>query len=128
MAKPMIDTADITAKCAQASDMVAEKIGPKGPDLARQARKAGRRLPNAIRADLRRLAEAKGLSAHPKLSRQIDPKAVDAAFTRTIEYLKEIDPADRRKGALLSWLGDNAVNLLVVFATTIALLSWRGLI
>lgn len=122
----MEHTTDISAKAARLSELIADKIGPRGPDLTRQVRRAGRRLPKSVRRDVLRVAEAAPLSEHPKLVRQISADTVQTAFARAHEYLIAIDKADRRKGALLSWLGGNAFNLGIVFVSVIVVLRMRG--
>ena len=124
----MADADDIEAKYAHASELVAQKIGPRGPDLKRQVRKAGRRLPRSVRNDLQVLAHATDLVRHPKLARQVNAETVSIAYNRAKAHLDTIDPKDRRKGIFLTWLGDNAFNLLLVFVFLVVVLRLRGLV
>lgn len=118
----------IEARAAALSELVAEKFGPAGPDLRRQARRLGRRVPRQVRADLALVGEAAALARHPTLSRRVPPEALDAAAARATAHLADVDPADRRRGALLHWLGDNAVNLLILGTLFVAALVWRGFV
>ena len=124
----MVDPDDMQAKLSRASELVAEKIGPRGPDLKRQVKRAGRRLPRAVRHDLLVLAHAADLVAHPRLRAQGNADTIGQAFTRATEHLEAIDPADRRRGALLSWLAANALNLIAIFVIVVLVLRWRGLL
>ncbi|MCH2163790.1 MAG: hypothetical protein MK098_03930 [Marinovum sp.] len=119
---------DIETRAASLAELVREKVGSRGSDLAVLANKAGRRLPKRVRADMVRLAEALQMAHHPKLSRQLDWAELRRAFDRVTEHLETLDPADRRKGARLSWLGNNVFNLIVVFVLLILVLWWRGLV
>ncbi|MGX9357145.1 hypothetical protein ACS3SW_18830 [Roseobacteraceae bacterium S113] len=125
---PMGQPLDIPALVTQLSALVEEKIGPRGPDLKRQVARVGRRLPRAVRNDILVVAHAADLAGHPSLSRQINAASVTLAYDRAVEALKPIDPVDRRRGALLSWLGDNAFNLLALLGLTLVVLRLRGFI
>lgn len=100
----------------------------RGRDFGVQLRRAGRLLPKRIHRAGHVLTEARTKLSHPKLARQIDPVLVEKAFEEINAHLATVDPADRRKGAILGWLGALVFNLIVVCALVIGLLRWQGLI
>lgn len=118
----------VESRAASLSQLVTEKFGPPGPDLVRQARKLGRRVPKGIRADLALVGEAATLARHPRLSRLHQPQSVAAAAARATAHLETIDEADRRKGAVLSWAGDIVINLLLLFTLFVVVLRWQGFV
>ena len=65
---------------------------------------------------------------HPKLARLIKADQIDRAFTHLNEHLETIDPADRRKGAILGMLGGMVFNLILLIGALIAVLHWQGMI
>jgi hypothetical protein len=118
----------LEARAAALFALVTEKLGPAGPDLRRQARKLGRRVPGGVRADLALVGAAVAAQRHPKLAWRFDPQEVAAAAARAQAHLDAVDPADRRRAAVLYWAGDNAVNLLLLGALLIVVLRWRGFV
>ncbi|WP_425037975.1 hypothetical protein [Primorskyibacter sp. S187A] len=116
----------IEAKAARVSALIEEKLGVRGPDLKRQVTKLGRRVPRAVRNDIQVLAHAVDFVGHPKLSRQVNLETLSQAEDRIVAYLAPIDPKDRRRDAILGWLGSNAFNLLVLFGLTVFVLRARG--
>lgn len=124
----MMDPADIEAKATRLETLLAEKFGARRGSLERRLSKAGRRLPRSTRHDVGEVAEARRLSSHPKLMRQIDEKRVERAYSLAEEALRDVDVTDRRKGAVLGMLGALAFNLLLVGAIFVVVLLWRGLL
>ena len=108
--------------------MLRTRLRLRGRDFGVQLRRAGRLLPKRIHRAGRVLTEARTKLSHPKLARQIDPVLVEKAFEEINAHLATVDPADRRKGAILGWLGALVFNLIVVCALVIGLLRWQGLI
>ena len=84
------------------------------------------RLPRDAHRAAQVISTAKVQLGHPKLARMVDLHSVATAETVLHAYLEKIDPKERRKHAILSMLGAQAVNILGVFALVIALLAWRG--
>ncbi len=99
----------------------------RGP-LQTRLNRAGRRLPARIRDQAQVVAEAETLAAHPKLARRIDHARVARAHAEARAHLRSIDPADRRRGAVLGILGGLAFNLLLLAGLTLAFLHWRGIV
>lgn len=110
------------------SAQIEARLGVGGRDLSHKLRRAGRLLPGHVRKDVRRILDALSMSQNPRLARQIDLPRIEAAERRILAHLKTIDPADRRKGAVLGLLGGLSFNLIAAFVLLIAILVWRGLV
>ena len=105
-----------------------EKLGVKAKDLPRGMKRAGRRLPREAHRAAEVISTALAHSSHPKLGRMIDAASVAAADTVLHAHLEKIDPKERRKDAILSFLGTQAFNVLAVIALVVGLMYWRGLL
>jgi hypothetical protein len=119
---------EIDATAAEVSALIADRIGPRGPDLGRQLRRAGRRLPRRVRRAVRHIVEAQGLSGNPRLLRMVDGAAMAAARDAAVGYLETVDPRARRRTALLRWTALVALNLLVIAGIVIWVLVARGIV
>ena len=73
------------------------------------------------------IAAASRRMDHPRLARLHDPARLEAAFDDLTAYLRRIDPAERRRQAVLSVLAVIFVNLMLVGLALWAILRWRGL-
>ncbi|WP_299351484.1 hypothetical protein [uncultured Shimia sp.] len=124
----MIDPNELHRRIDDLTQLAGEKFGFKAKSLARAMKKIGRRLPPRAHKQAAILIEAEDRAGHPKLSRMLDAQAIDRAFGTLEAALKQIDPADRRKGMVLSTLGMVSFNLIVVFVIVMAVLLWRGLL
>ena len=116
----------VTMRSDRLADLIEKRLGVRGRGLEAKLRKAGRLLPRWLRHEASRLVEAERLMAHPKLRMQTDPTTLDRAYRQCEKWLKAVDPAERRKGRVLAFLGVNAANLLIVSAAFIAYLVWAG--
>lgn len=124
----MIETEKFNTRVTRLEELLQEKLSVRGKTLRARFARAGRRLPRRVQKAGRVITDAQANSDHPKLSRLSDPKAVDSAFREVTAHLKTIDPADRRKGAILSLLGSLVFNLLLLVAALIILLHWQSVI
>lgn len=124
----MFDARDLEKKAARLHSLVRDRFGVDQPDLAKAARKLGRRVPKKVRAALISLQDARQRARHPKLRLQIEPRALEADFATASGYLEAVDKADRRKGAILGVLGGLSFNLIALFVVVVLVLMWRGLI
>ena len=124
----MIDRDRFDQRAAALEEALQSKLGLRGRSLAARLGRAGRQLPGRIRRQGRVLTEAQQKLVHPKLARQIDDVRITGAFRDFDDYLGRIDPAERRKTAILRWLGGLVFNLIVIGAVLLALLRWQGLI
>ncbi len=117
---------DWTRRLTDLRALLAEKLGTRGPSLAAQVRRAGRRLPRRLRREAEVLARAERMSTHPRFARLIDPREVRRAEGRLSRHLRGIDPAlvrrNRRKNAAAA-LG---LYVLVTLGLVVTVLWWRG--
>lgn len=118
----------IQEKAAQVAELMKERLGVRGKDLAAKLRHVGRRMPKRLKQDAAFLVESCGLAENPKLSRMIDHERVDRAHKSCMDFLQSIDVVDRRKGVALGILGSLALSLIVVTALVLTVLVWRGFI
>ena len=119
-------TPDIQAQAQTILSELETRLRIKGRSLPHAARKAKHLLPRQVYRDIGAVADAAKVAGHPKLAvTQNSAKALDAA-QRVLAHLQAIDPADRRKGAILGWLGGVSFNLIVLFVLLLVVLIWRG--
>jgi len=124
----MFDARDLEKKAARLHALVRDRFGVDQPDLARAARKLGRRVPKRVRTAMISVQAARQRATHPKLRLQIDPRALETNFDIAARHLEAVDKADRRKGAILGVLGGISFNLILVFVLVLVVLIWRGLL
>lgn len=124
----MLSESEIIGIERKTLDRLREKLGVKAPNLERAMKRAGRRLPREAHRAASVLVTAKSHASHPRLSRMIDPVAVQNAQAALGGYLDRIDPKKRRTDRILSMLAAQALNLLGVIALVIGLMLWRGLL
>lgn len=115
-------------KIAEIETLMRERFRIRKPDLDQQIRKAGRLLPYKIRKDMAVLSVASMLIQSPKLARRVEATRIEPACERVVDYLKTVDPAERRKDRILGFLGILAANFLVVLVVVVVVLRWRGLV
>lgn len=108
--------------------LMEDRLDIHGEGLAAKTRRAGRRVPRWVQRELEGLVEAMERAGHPKLAAQIDYARLESGLKRAEAWLAQVDPWNRRRGAVLDWLAGNAFNLLIVLALALAAMAWRGLI
>ncbi|MDG1129067.1 MAG: hypothetical protein P8N68_08185 [Paracoccaceae bacterium] len=123
-----MQTDDISHMAQELCTLFDEKLSLRRGTLQTRLNRAGRRLPARIRAQAQLVAEAETLADHPKLALRIDHVRVARAHAEVRAHLRSIDPADRRRGAILGLLGGLAFNLLLLAGLTLAFLRWRGFV
>lgn len=121
-----MQTSDIARRAAALDRLLAERLGLRAGGLQSRATRARRRLPASVRRDLAEVGRAVHLLGHPRLERQIDMPRLVRAFERAEAHLAAIDPAERRRTAVLRLAAAMMTNLLLVFALFLAVLIWRG--
>lgn len=124
----MFDPKEINEKSEALGALLRAKLGLRGKTLAAQFRAAGRRLPKRMHREGQLILTALEKLPHPKLAVTIDQARVNSAFTNLNHHLEAIDPADRRKGKILGWLGGVVFNLILVAGLLLAVLRWQGVI
>lgn len=108
------------------SQLMDERLGTRGRDLQARVGRAGRRLPRRVREAALMLAEAAHLAQNPRLSMQLDPGRLAAAYDLCLAHLNAVNPAERRKTLALQILASIAFALLVVAGLVLAVLRLRG--
>ena len=118
----------VNDKAAEVADLMKERLNIRGKDLAAKLRRTGRMMPRRVKHEARFLADASALVANPKLRKMVDDKRVTSAHQTCVDFLEEVDVADRRKGVILGILGSFAMVLIVVSGLVIWVLVWRGFV
>ena len=119
---------DLDARIDNLAILMEERLGIRGDGFEEKFARAGRRLPRRLRHEGAVLVEARKFAAHPKLGRRVDERRLRKAVRALERHLERIDGTQRRITLTINWLAGNAFNVLVVFALTLAVLAWRGLI
>ncbi|MFT6074832.1 MAG: hypothetical protein ACJAZ1_001754 [Yoonia sp.] len=107
---------------------LADKLRVRGRSLAVQVRKAGRRLPRAVRRDVVYLVQTIGLADNPKLARMIDMRRAQAAHRNILMYLETVDIAAERRGIALQIIASIALAILVTGVLLLFVLVQRGFV
>lgn len=110
------------------SQLLDSQLRVRGATLDRQIRRAGRLLPRRLRAEAAVLVQASLLVQNPKLARMVNADRVGQAHAAISTYLRGIDPGERARTRLLNTAGFIAFNALLLSATVIAVLVWRGIV
>jgi ABC-type multidrug transport system fused ATPase/permease subunit len=117
---------NIADKAAKLQSQLETQMGFKGRDLAQALRRAGRRLPRRVRAQIQTITEAQKFGGNPKLERRLNAGQVEADFDAATAYLAAVDRADLRRGRILALVGVVAFNLIVIVVAFVTWLWWRG--
>jgi len=107
---------------------LADKLRVRGRSLAVQVRKAGRRLPRAVRRDAVYLVQTIGLVDNPKLARMIDMRRAQLAHRNILAFLETVDVAAERRGIALQIAASIALVLLVTGLLLLFVLVQRGFV
>jgi len=124
----MIDPEVFENEVAALETLLGEKLSARGKTLSARLDHAGRRLPRRLHKLGKVITTAQSWAGHPRMWRMVEPDKLDAAFAEITTYLKTVDPAERRRAALLGMFGALVFNLLLVFALSIVMLKWQGLL
>lgn len=122
----MLDHKDIETKALTVQRELHDRLGVRGRDLAHAMRRAGRRLPRAVRLKGNALAQAAFFAQNPKMARRLDGEEVQQSYDAVMAHLGTIDVKENRKDRLLGLAGSIAFNLLFVAGAFIGYLWWRG--
>lgn len=118
----------VMRRLAETEALMAERLRIRGRTLDDKLRRARRLMPRRVAREAAYLAEAQHLCGAPKLARRIDPARLDAAHRVVTDYLRSVDPKERRKDRILGILGVVAVNILLIGGALIYYLWYRGLV
>lgn len=123
-----MDSETFDRKTADVLVLAKAKFGVRNRSLEKAMKKIGRRVPGWVHKEAGVISEARGLTAHPKLMRQIDVARVDKAFDSITAHLQTVDRRERRIDRILDVLGSLSFNLIVLTALVILFLRWQGYI
>lgn len=118
----------LMTKLEEIDRLMAERLRLRGPTLADKLRKAGRLLPRKVSREAAYLAQAQHFVQTPKMARRIDETRVIAAHRIVAEYLRSVDPNERRKDMILGVFGIVAFNILLFGGLLIYYLWSRGIV
>ena len=116
----------INKRAARIQSALEGAFGVRGKSLAGMLRKTGRRMPKRLHAEAQQIVAAQALGGHPKLMRQVDGAALEAAEEKVVTWLDAIDRADRRKGRWLGIAGAIAFNILLILVGFVLWMVWAG--
>lgn len=119
---------DLHTAAERLSRLMEERLDIGGEGLAAKYRRAGRRVPRWVKREIAALLEALELAENPRTLPRVDMVRIETGVARAESWLKSVDPWDRRKGIVLSWLAVNAMNLILVLALALGVMAWRGLL
>lgn len=108
------------------AQLLEEKHGLGGRDLAAKLRRGRRLLPRKVRASATHLAQAGEKAKNPKLRAQIDMGRVTADYDICVRHLVAIDTVARRRGKLMGMLEYLGLGVLAFGLSLTALLWWLG--
>ncbi len=108
------------------ADLIEERLGIRGRGLEAKLHRAGRALPRYVRREAAQIEQALRMKSHPKLARQVDTAGIEKAYRACERWLETVDPKERRKDLILSFLATNAFNLIVIFAAFVTWMVWTG--
>ncbi|WP_295532857.1 hypothetical protein [uncultured Thioclava sp.] len=104
----------ITQRAAQVSRLLALRLGAKGAGLEARVAHRARALPRKVRRAALELAQAERLAQSPKQARQLDARALEAAFATCIRYLEPLGADERLRAAALTFGSSVAFIVIVV--------------
>ncbi len=124
----MIEVTKFQQRVGALEKQLHSKLGVRGRSLEKRFARAGRLLPKHVRRSGQVITRAQAALPNPRLARLHDQKAIERAFADVNCYLNGVDPAERRKDAVLGVLGSMVFNLLLLGAALAGLLYWQGVI
>ena len=104
----------ITHMAAQVSRLLATRLGAKGVGLEARVSHRARALPRKVRRAALQLAKAERLAHAPKQARQLDARAIHAAYATCINYLEPLRAGERFRAAALTFGSSVAFIVIVV--------------
>jgi hypothetical protein len=108
------------------AQLLEEKLGIGGRDLAAKLRRGKRLLPRKVREAAERLATAAEKARNPKLMGQVDMGQVADAYDVCVRHLAAIDPAERRRGTFAGMVESVGIGVLVFGVVVGGIMFWIG--
>ncbi len=122
-----MDPTRVQQMAEQVSQLLADRLGARGPSLRAQV-DAARALPRRVRRAAGVLAGAQEMAASPKMARRLDMAAISRAHAVCVRFLRPIGAGERAGRLALGVAANAALGMGVVGALAIAVARWRGLI
>ena len=119
---------DIDRQAAELEALIEARLRIRGRSLEARLHRAGRLIPKGIQKEIQGVIRAQEMHRHPQLRAMVNEAAVAKSHARAAEWLKTVDPWERRKDRLLTIAGSLAFSFLVISGAVIGLLVWRDLI
>lgn len=104
------------------------KLGVRGGSLETQVARSGRLMPAGVRRAGQLIVQSQRAVDHPRLALMMDPAPLQGATRDMTQYLKGVDPKERRKTRALRWLAGLVFNLMAIAALLVLVLRWQGMI
>ena len=108
------------------AQLLEEKHGLGGRDLAAKLRRGKRLLPRKVRDAADALAAAAEKARNPKLIGQVDMGQVADAYDLCVRHLAGIDPAERRRGTMVSMVESVGIGVLILGVVVVGVMYWLG--
>ncbi|CAN1547193.1 hypothetical protein MCELHM10_02017 [Paracoccaceae bacterium] len=108
------------------AQLLEEKHGLGGRDLAAKLRRGKRLLPRKVRDAAERLAAAAEKARNPKLMGQVDMGQVADAYDVCVRHLAGIDPAERRRGTMIGMVESVGIGVLIFGVVIVGIMYWLG--
>lgn len=124
----LVSLSDLPAANARLAADIARRLNVKAARLPEAVRGARGKLPPGLLAELSRSAASEAWLDHPALRHRIDLAQTRDLHRRTRKALSKVDPKRGRERFWLGLVAGMAVNLALLTAGLVWLLSWRGLV
>ncbi len=108
------------------AQLLEEKHGLGGRDLATKLRRGKRLLPRKVRDAADALAAAAEKARNPKLMGQVDMGQVADAYDVCVRHLAGIDPAERRRGTMIGMVESVGIGVLIFGVVIVGIMYWLG--
>jgi hypothetical protein len=108
------------------ADLIEQRLGIRGKDLATKARKARRALPRKVALAAGELAQLAEQAQNPKLLVQVDQGRVAELYDICVRHLSSLQARSRLLTRLINVAATLAFGLLLLGAGVIAILRMRG--
>lgn len=110
----------------EVSNLLVTRLGAKGATLEARVASRARTLPRKVRRAARVIVEAEAKVGAPRIARQIDTQAVDAAHATCVSYLRPLGFGARLWGGTLQVIATVFLGLLLMAAVLLILRQLAG--
>lgn len=121
-----MSAATIHQMAERVADMMQERMGVSGKDLAAKLKRGKRMLPRKVANAAQALADAAEKARNPKLLVQIDQAQVAESYDICVRHLGTLRAGGRKMGLLVSVAATVAMGLLILGVVVIAVQQMAG--